>query len=82
MNKQKNKNKKKTKTQTTSGMTTNLNKHYDGETSILDTQKRAGTFATSIQDKPTRRQLMCLRENTLREGGSQANKVEAGATAA
>lgn len=60
-------------------MTSNLNEHYDGETSILDKQKRARTFVTSIQNKPTRGQLMCL---PWREGGSQANKVEAGAIAA
>lgn len=43
-------------------------------------KKRARTFVTSIQNKPTRGQL--LRESTLREGGSQANMVEAGTTAA
>lgn len=43
-------------------------------------KKRARTFVTSIQNKPTRGQL--LRESTLREGGSQANMVEAGTIAA
>lgn len=61
-------------------MSTHLSTHYDGEANISDKQKRARTFVTSIQSKPIKEQLICLRESTFTEGGSQANKVEAGAT--